>query len=77
MSKRKNKEIAVNILAGPNDSEDTTELLVQLQDKTIGAVRDAENGYVAEYIMDGSKTKLPSIDEAVEYIVKQYNLHEL
>lgn len=77
MSKR-NKNAEIKISSGPNDTDENTELLVELKDKVIGTVREVDkSNFEAEYAIDGSKVKYPSIDEAVEHIVMMYNLHEM
>lgn len=70
------KQIEIEIQETKNDSPKYTELEVLVNKKVIGEIKQIEEQYEAVY-MNGSKMRLPQVDEAVEYLIMQYNLHDM
>lgn len=75
MSKRnKNIEVEINEVAG--SSKSTTELELLVRKKVIGKVYHQEEGAVTVEFKSGKKRTAHSVDEGIQLIIEEYNLHD-
>lgn len=75
---RKNKPIEVDIQETSKHSNDVTDLDVIINKKVIGHIFQEKDSRQVEITMSsGKKRQVNSVDEAIETIIAEYNLHDL
>lgn len=75
MGKRnKNIEVEINEVAG--SSKNTTELELLVRKKVIGKVYHQDEEAVTVEFKSGKKRKASSVDEGIQLIIEEYNLHD-
>lgn len=75
---RKNKPVEVDIRETNKNKENVTELEVVVKKKVIGKIRQEEGDrQVSVEMSSGKKRQVGSIDEAIETVIAEYNLHDL
>lgn len=75
---RKNKPIEVDIRETDKHKGDTTDLEVVVKKKIIGTIhQEANDRHVSVEMSSGKKRQVASVDEAIETIIAEYNLHDL
>lgn len=73
---RKNKNEEVTIVAASKDSDEVTDLQLLIGDKVIGEIfKDKEDRHYQLTLMNKQKGTAISIDDAVQTILADYNLH--
>lgn len=73
---RKNKIEEVSIVAGSRDSDTVTDLIVQVKDQVIGEIfQDEGDRHIQVTYKNGRKGSAISIEDAVQSIIAEYNLH--
>lgn len=75
MAKR-NKNIEVEIRETANQSESLTELEVLVNNKVIGIVRQPQDEQVAVNYKSEKEMTAKTIDEGIQVIIAEYNLHD-
>lgn len=74
---RKNKNEEVSIVATKKDSEVVTDLQVMIKDKLIGEIYQSEDDRQYQItFMNKRKGTAVSIEDAVQAIIADYNLHK-
>lgn len=73
----KRKQFNVEIKEAANDSAEQTILDVLINDQPVGTVVEESPKSFQASFADERPLKWPTVDEAVEYIISQYNLHGL
>lgn len=77
MSKR-NKSIEVEIRETDRNKGQVTDLEVVIKKKVIGTIhQDSAEGPVSVSMSSGKNRQVKSIDEAIEVVISEYNLHDL
>lgn len=77
MSKR-NKSIEVEIRETDQNKSQVTDLEVVVKKKVIGKIhQDSADAQVSVEMSSGKKRHVRSIDEAIEAVISEYNLHDL
>lgn len=75
---RKNKPIEVDIRETDKNKGNVTDLEVVVKKKVIGKIRQEEGDrQVSVEMSSGKKRQVGSIDEAIETVIAEYNLHDL
>lgn len=73
---RKNKNEEVTIVATKKDSDTVTDLEVRIGDKVIGGIHQEEGDRQYQVTMtNNQKATTVSIEDAVQTILADYNLH--
>ncbi|GEK91809.1 DUF2969 family protein [Alkalibacterium kapii] len=75
MSKR-NKNIEVEINETKNNTETYTEYELIVRKKIIGTLQQEGDGPVTVIFKSGKKRSAQTIDEGVQMIIEEYNLHD-
>lgn len=75
MAKR-NKNIEVEIRETANQSDSLTELEVLVNNKVIGTVRQPQDEQVAVMYKSEKEMTAKTIDEGIQVIIAEYNLHD-
>lgn len=75
MSKR-NKNIEVEINEMENSKGNYTELELVVRKKVIGKIMQKEDGPVSVEFKTGKKRTARSVDEGVQLVIEEYNLHD-
>ncbi|PRY79335.1 DUF2969 family protein [Alkalibacterium olivapovliticus] len=75
MSKR-NKNIEVEINETENSKGNYTELELVVRKKVIGKIMQKEDGPVSVEFKTGKKRTARSVDEGVQLVIEEYNLHD-
>ena len=74
---RKKKQEEISIVEGKLDSDTVTDLQVMAKDDLIGEVfRDEEDRQFQVKFANGRKGSALSIEDAVQAIIAEYNLHK-
>lgn len=74
MSKR-NKKSEIVIKEGQNNKEDFTELELFIHKDKIGTVQQPKGAEVTLITKSGKEAKAKNVDEAVNQLIMDYNLH--
>lgn len=75
---RKNKPIEVDIRETDKNKNNVTDLEVVVKKKVIGTIHQADGDRLVSVEMSsGKKRQVSSVDEAIETIIAEYNLHDL
>lgn len=73
---RKNKNEEVSIIETKLDSDTVTDLEVLIGDKKVGSIHQGEEDRQIEVTFNnGQKTRAISIEDAVQAILADFNLH--
>lgn len=75
MSKR-NKNIEVEINETPNSKNDFTELELIVRKKVIGKLQQQADGPVSVEFKSGDRRTVQTIEEGIQSIIAEYNLHD-
>ncbi|OJF92155.1 DUF2969 family protein [Alkalibacterium sp. f15] len=75
MAKR-NKQIEVEINETKNNTDAFTELELVVKKKVIGTLQQEGDSLVGVEFKSGKKRTAQSIDEGVQMIIEEYNLHD-
>lgn len=73
---KKNKQIEVEINETKNNTDDFTEFELVVKKKVIGRLQQEGDGLVNVEFKSGNKRTAQSIDEGVQMIIEEYNLHD-
>jgi hypothetical protein len=74
---RKPKEEEVQIVTGKRDTEEVTDLQVRIKDEVIGEIYQGENDrHYKATNKEGHQVIAVSIEDAVQTILADYNLHK-
>ncbi|SDK95133.1 DUF2969 family protein [Alkalibacterium thalassium] len=76
MAKRSNKQIEVEINETAKNTKDYTELELVVRKKVIGKIMQKSNGPVTVEFKSGKKRTARSVDEGIQLIIEEYNLHD-
>ena len=75
---RKNKPIEVDIRETDKSKNNVTDLEVVVKKKVIGTIHQEDGDRLVSVEMSsGKKRQVNSVDEAIETIIAEYNLHDL
>lgn len=75
---RKNKPIEVDIRETNKNKNNVTDLEVVVKKKVIGTIHQKDGDrQVSVEMSSGKKRQVTSVDEAIETIIAEYNLHDL
>lgn len=75
---RKNKPIEVDIRETDKSKNNVTDLEVVVKKKVIGTIHQVDGDRLVSVEMSsGKKRQVNSVDEAIETIIAEYNLHDL
>lgn len=78
MARNKTKKAEVEIKEAPHGKDDDrTELEILINGQSIGKVIEEDNHTFEAHYHTGSVRKLKTMDEGVEFILMEYNLHEM
>ena len=75
MYKRK-MQIEIERNETKNKTKDFTEVELIIRKKVIGTLQQEKDGPVAVELKSGKKRTAQSIDEGVQMIIEEYNLHD-
>lgn len=73
---KRNKQIEVEINETENNTEEFTELELVVKKKVIGTLQKEGDSLVSVEFKSGKKRTAQSIDEGVQMIIEEYNLHD-
>ena len=73
---KRNKNIEVEINETTNNTENFTEYELVVRKKVIGKLQQDGDGPVSVTFKSGNKRKAHSIDEGVQMIIEEHNLHD-
>lgn len=73
---KRNKNIEVEINETSNNKNDVTELELVVRKKVIGKLQQQADGPVTVEFKSGNKRTVPSIEEGIQTIIAEYNLHD-
>ncbi len=73
----RNKKAEIEIRETENDTENYTEVEVFESDRSIGIISELDDGNFEAIYLNGAKRKLSTLEEGVEYIIREYNLHDM
>lgn len=74
MSKR-NKKSEIVVKEGPNNKEDFTEFELFIHKDKIGTIQQPKGAEVTLFTKNGKKAKAKNVDEAINQLIMDYNLH--
>lgn len=75
---RKNKPIEVDIRETSKNKGQVTDLEVVVKKKVIGTIhQDTPDSQVDVQMSSGKKRQVQTVDQAIEVIISEYNLHDL
>lgn len=72
-----NKKIQVEVKETPNNKEGFTELELYVNDEKIGKLQQAEGQSVIVTTNSGTESKVKTVDEGINKLVMEYNLHQI
>lgn len=73
---KKNKQIEVEINETQNNTDTFTEYELVVRKRVIGKLQQEGDGLVNVEFNSGKKRTAQSIDEGVQMIIEEYNLHD-
>ncbi|HAJ70099.1 MAG: DUF2969 family protein [Alkalibacterium gilvum] len=73
---KRNKNIEVEINETKNNTETYTEYELLVRKKAIGTLQQEGDGLVNVIFKSGKKRTAQTIDEGVQMIIEEYNLHD-
>lgn len=74
---RGNKNIEVEIKETANNKEGFVELALSIGKQQIGRIQQEEGKSVTVVSHSGTESKAKSVDEAINQLLMDYNLHQL
>lgn len=74
---RGNKNIEVEIKETTNNKEGFVELSLSIGKQKIGLIQQEEGKSVTVVSRSGAESKAKSVDEAINQLLMDYNLHQL
>lgn len=75
---KKNKAVEVDIIETDRHKGDQVDLEVKVKKKTIGQIqKPSGQSQVSALMSSGKKRQVKSVDEAIQAIIAEYNLHDL
>jgi len=75
---KKNKAVEVEISEGKNNKGDRVDLEVNVKNRTIGTIEQLpDDKQVTIKLASGKERKAQSVDEAIQALIAEYNLHDL
>lgn len=75
---KKNKAVEVEINEGKNNKGDRVDLEVNVKNRTIGTIEQLpDDKQVTIKLASGKERKAQSVDEAIQALIAEYNLHDL
>ena len=72
-----NKKIQVEVKETPNNKEGFTELELYVNDERIGKLQQVEGQSVIVTTNSGTESKVKTVDEGINKLVMEYNLHQI
>lgn len=72
-----NKKIQVEVKETPNNKEGFTELELYVNDEKIGKLQQVEGQSVIVTTNSGTESKVKTVDEGINKLVMEYNLHQI
>ena len=72
-----NKKIQVEVKETPNNKEGFTELELYVNDEKIGKLQQVEGQSVIVTTNSGTESKVRTVDEGVNKLIMEYNLHQI
>lgn len=72
-----NKKIQVEVKETPNNKEGFTELELYVNDDKIGKLQQVEGQSVIVTTNSGTESKVKTVDEGINKLVMEYNLHQI
>ncbi len=72
-----NKKIQVEVKETPNNKEGFTELELYVNDEKIGKLQQAEGQSVIVTTNSGTESKVRTVDEGINKLIMEYNLHQI
>ncbi|MFO8069695.1 MAG: DUF2969 family protein [Alkalibacterium sp.] len=73
---KRNKQTEVEINETKNNTDEFTELELVVGKKVIGTLQQEGDSLVSVEFKSGKKRTAQSIDEGVQMIIEEYNLHD-
>ncbi|EXJ24057.1 hypothetical protein ADIAL_0437 [Alkalibacterium sp. AK22] len=73
---KRNKQIEVEINETKKNTADYTELELVVRKKVIGKIMQKADGPISVEFKTGKKRTARSIDEGIQLIIEDYNLHD-
>lgn len=73
---KRNRQIEVEINETKNNTEDFTEFELVVKKKVIGRLQQEGDGLVNVEFKSGNKRTAQTIDQGVQMIIEEYNLHD-
>ena len=72
-----NKKIQVEVKETPNNKEGFTELELYVNDEKIGQLQQVEGQSVTVTTNSGTESKVRTVDEGINKLIMEYNLHQI
>lgn len=72
-----NKKIQVEVKETPNNKEGFTELELYVNDDKIGKLQQVEGQSVIVTTNSGTESKVRTVDEGINKLIMEYNLHQI
>lgn len=72
-----NKKIQVEVKETPNNKEGFTELELYVNDEKIGKLQQVEGQSVIVTTNSGTESKVRTVDEGINKLIMEYNLHQI
>lgn len=74
---KRNRQIEVEINETKNNTDDFTELELVVNKKVIGRLQQEGDSLVNVEFKSGNKRTAQTIDQGVQMIIEEYNLHDV
>ncbi|WP_407370766.1 DUF2969 family protein [Carnobacterium sp.] len=72
-----NKKIQVEVKETPNNKEGFVELELYVNDEKIGQLQQEEGQTVTVKTNSGTESKARTVDEGINKLIMDYNLHQM
>lgn len=72
-----NKKIQVEVKETPNNKEGFIELELYVNDEKIGQLQQEESQAVTVKTNSGTESKVRTVDEGINKLIMDYNLHQM
>lgn len=72
-----NKKIQVEVKETPNNKEGFIELELYVNDEKIGQLQQEEGQSVTVKTNSGTESKVRTVDEGINKLIMDYNLHQM
>lgn len=73
---RRNKNIEVEIQETKKNSNDYTELEVVVKKQVIGTISQPEGEQATVLLKSGKTYKVKTVEEGIQLVIAEYNLHD-